>query len=61
MGLRRGSSDLSGLLDGGSSGGGLGGLLGGPTSTSGAMQSPIAKAVFGGIAAMAMKKMMGNR
>ena len=57
MGLLGGS----GLLGGGGSGGGLGNLLGGGNSTSGAMQSPIAKAVLGGIAAMAMKKMMGNR
>jgi hypothetical protein len=59
---------LAGLLGGG----GLGGMLGGggmlgsafggeSQDQGGMMQNPIAKAVMGGIAAMAMKRMMGGR
>jgi hypothetical protein len=40
----------------------LGGALGGGQSRQGGMmQNPMAKAVLGGIAAMAMKRMMGRR
>jgi hypothetical protein len=52
---------LAGLLGGG---GGLssmlGGALGGGGSQGAMLQGPIGKAVMGGIAAMAMKKMMGR-
>lgn len=57
-----GGGDLGGMLGGG--GGGLGGMLGGALggqSQGGMMQNPMAKAVMGGIAAMAMKRMMGGR
>jgi hypothetical protein len=69
-----GSGGLGGLLGGGGSGsGGLGGLLGGLTGggqQSGAqaqggagnlLDNPIAKAALAGIAAMAMKRVMGGR
>ncbi|HEV2529212.1 MAG TPA: hypothetical protein VGT61_12265 [Thermomicrobiales bacterium] len=63
-----GGGGLGGLL-GGNSGGGAGGMLGGLTGGnqqggSGAgdlMGNPIVKAVLGGIAATAMKRMMGGR
>jgi hypothetical protein len=53
---------IAGLL-GGMGGGGLGGLLGGALGgqSGGTLQNPMAKAVLGGIAAMAMKRMMGHR
>lgn len=47
---------LGQLLGGGGGGGGAGGGLGG-----GMLQSPIAKAALGGIAAMAFRNMMGGR
>lgn len=57
---------LGGMLGGG--GGGLGGMLGSvlggdshAQGQGGMMQSPIAKAVMGGIAAMAMKRLLGGR
>lgn len=57
---------LAGLLGGLGGGGGLGGMLGGAlgggqSRQGGMMQNPMAKAVLGGIAAMAMKRMMGRR
>jgi hypothetical protein len=57
-----GGSGVGGMFGGG--GGGLGGMLGGALggqSQGGMMQNPMAKAVMGGIAAMAMKRMMGGR
>jgi hypothetical protein len=61
-----GGGGLGGMLGGG--GGGLGGMLGGAVGgesqgrgQGGMMQNPMAKAVMGGIAAMAMKRMMGGR
>jgi hypothetical protein len=56
-----GSSGLGGLLSGGGGGGALGGLLGGGQTQAGGGQNLIGKAVMGGIAAMAMKKMLGGR
>lgn len=60
-----GGGGLGGMLGGG---GGLGGMLGGALGgqnqgrgQGGMMQNPMAKAVMGGIAAMAMKRMMGRR
>lgn len=67
--LGGGGGGLGGML-GGNGGGGLGSLLGGalgdPRQTqsqgeSSMLQNPMAKAVMGGIAAMAMKRMMGGR
>lgn len=55
-----GGGGLEGLLGGGG-GGALGGLLGGSQQQSGGQQNLLGKAVMGGIAAMAMKKMLGNR
>lgn len=63
-----GGSGLGGMLGGGG-GGGLGGMLGGALGgqqrqgqgQGGLLQNPMAKAVMGGIAAMAMKRMMGGR
>jgi hypothetical protein len=52
---------LAGLLGGGGAGGGLNNLIGGALGGGGSKQNPMAKAVMGGIAAMAMKKMMGGR
>lgn len=54
---------LAGLLGGGSGGLNslLGGALGGGQGQGNMLQNPIAKAVLGGIAAMAMKKLMGGR
>lgn len=61
-----GGGGLGGLLGGG--GGGLGGMLGGALGgqnqgrgQGGLLQNPMAKAVMGGIAAMAMKRMVGRR
>lgn len=56
---------LMGMLGGGGLGGMLGGALGGRQQSRGQggsmLQNPMARAVMGGIAAMAMKKMMGGR
>jgi hypothetical protein len=55
---------LAGLLGGGGLGGMLGSALGGQSQGQGhggMMQNPIAKAVMGGIAAMAMKRLLGGR
>jgi hypothetical protein len=55
---------LAGLLGGGGLGGMLGSALGGGSQgqgQGGMMQNPIAKAVMGGIAAMAMKRLLGGR
>ncbi|MGI8486699.1 MAG: hypothetical protein ACR2OU_20880 [Thermomicrobiales bacterium] len=64
---------LGGLLGGNNSGGGIGGMLTGALGggqghqqnqgggMSDMLQSPIGRAVLGGIAAIAMKKMMGRR
>lgn len=55
---------LAGLLGGGGLGGMLGGALGGQSQGRGQgdmLRNPMAKAVMGGIAAMAMKRMMGGR
>lgn len=56
---------LAGLLGGSGLGGMLGGALGGQQrqgqGQGGLLQNPMAKAVMGGIAAMAMKRMMGGR
>lgn len=64
--LGGGGGGLGGMLGGSGGGGGLGSMLGGALggqsqSQGGALQNPMAKAVMGGIAAMAMKKMMGGR
>jgi hypothetical protein len=62
-----GGGGLGGMLGGGG-GGGIGGMLSGALGgqsqgggQGGMMQNPMAKAVMGGIAAMAMKRMMGGR
>jgi hypothetical protein len=65
-GLLGGGGGLGSLLGGGGSGlgGMLGGALGGQNQRQGGgdlMNSPLAKAVIGGIAAMAMKRMVGRR
>jgi hypothetical protein len=55
---------LAGLLGGGGLSGMLGSALGGQSQgqgQGGMMQNPIAKAVLGGIAAMAMKRLLGGR
>ncbi len=49
---------MLGQLLGGGGGGGMGGLMGGG---GGALDNHIAKAAVGGIAAMAVKRMMGGR
>lgn len=41
--------------------GGMGGMSGGPGGAAGMLNNPLAKAALGGIAAMAMKRMMGGR
>ncbi len=46
---------------GGGLGGALGGVLGGGGGGGGMLSNPIAKAALGGIAAMAVKQMMGGR
>jgi len=66
---QQGASDpLGGLLGGGGLGGMVGGLLGGgggqqQTDGSGGnmLSGPLGKAVLGGVAAYAMKRMMGGR
>jgi hypothetical protein len=66
---QQGSDDpLGGLFGGGGLGGMLGGMMGGGgSSTQGSSASgdllggPLGKAVLGGVAAFAMKKMMGGR
>lgn len=57
---------LGQILGGGGGGGGLGGALGGAMGGGmggggGMLSNPIAKAALGGIAAMAMKQVMGGR
>ena len=68
---QQGSDDPLGGLFGGGSGGGLGGMLGGMMGGGGSPQAsgsqgdllggPLGKAVLGGVAAFAMKRMMGGR
>jgi hypothetical protein len=60
-GMTGGGGGLGGMLGGGG-GGGLGGMLGGGMSGGGGgmLANPIGKAVMGGIAAMAVQRMMGR-
>ena len=69
-----GGGGLGGMMGGGQQGGGLGGMLGGvlgggqqqggmmggSQQGGGMLDNPLAKVAMGGIAAMAMKKMMGG-
>jgi hypothetical protein len=64
---QQGSADpLGGLLGGGGLGGMLGGMVGGSSNQQGSsggdlLGGPLGKAVLGGVAAFAMKKMMSGR
>ena len=59
MGGQQGGG-LGGML-GGMLGGQQGGMMGGSQQGGGMLDNPLAKVAMGGIAAMAMKKMMGGR